>query len=179
MDMLVFKNDVGDYELPRLERYLHLLDLELREAVSRIKLSIDSESNGLYDVVESVIGHAFVDIQYYLTSVRSGLNLKPKAAFSVGPLVADGISIAEALNAAANYWKHHEEWYAELQDSPDGHLSGQGMATLAVLEKVVPWSDYTCSNFLAAVLGGDNFELSRLLPLIVQWRDNLLANVKK
>ena len=179
MVILASKNDVVDYELPLLMRCLKIFDLELREIVSKIELSSNPESDGLYDAGESVIGHALVATQHYLTSVRSGLKLKQKAAFSVGPTVADGVFIAEALNAAANYWKHHEEWYAELQDSPDGHLSGHGMATRAVLEKVVPWSDYTCSNFLAAVLGGDNFELSRLLPLIVQWRDNLLANVKE
>ena len=91
------------------------------------------------------------------------------------PFLSNGVSFAGAVNAGANYWKHLEEWVETLNKSDSADLQGAALKTLRQLEAVTPWEEYTCANLLAILLEGEALELSRLLPKIAEWRNNLFA----
>lgn len=82
----------------------------------------------------------------------------------------------EAINAGANYWKHQEEWGLKAVVEKDiDALKKQARETVLTIEKLTPWADYSCSNLLAEVLGDSaRIELSPLLPLILEWENNIL-----
>lgn len=164
----------ADGDLSLLRRHLHLLDLELVPLCAAIKLSGDPDGAGLCDSAEYFIGHGFVAAQRYLTATRSGIGASAADAFSCAPMARADLSVAAAINAGANYWKHMEEWFG-TPGKPAGELKGPAIKTLQQIEIITPWADYTCSNLLASLLGGRSLELSLLLPAIELWRDNLHA----
>ena len=162
----------ADSDLALLARHFRLLDQEIGPLTAAIASSADPESAGLCDVAEYFIGHGFVAAQRYLTSTRAGMGISAVEAFGCGPMVHGNLTMAAALNAGANYWKHMEEWFETLTETK-AELKGQALKTLQQLEVVTPWEDYTCSNLLNAILNGQDLALSRLLPMIEVWRDTL------
>lgn len=159
----------GDYN--HLSKYLSLLNQEFIPVMSTITISKDPESLGLFDYGEYIVGSAYTAIQRYFCSTFPQCNLSKKIAFSIGPEVTSGLTFANAINAGANYWKHLEEWgganivYRDI----DG-LKGNAKETIEMIEKATPWSDYTCTNLLAVILKAQEFEFTRLLPYIQDWR---------
>lgn len=176
MAIIKIGDNYADADFSLLGRHLRLLDLEISQINAAMVSSVDPESDGLCDAGEYFIGHGFVAIQRYLTATRTGLSVGMSDAFSVPPMLVGGLSLAAALNAAANYWKHMEEWIEALHKSGDAHLKGNALKTLQQIEAVTPWEDYTCANLLAVILGGQPFELSLLMPAIAEWRHNLFAS---
>jgi hypothetical protein len=170
---------VGDHcwdaDLVLLGRHLEILDTELRRINLAIQTSRDPESDGLCEAGEYFIGHGFIAIQRYLTTTRTALRIGASDAYSLPPNVQNGLPLAAVLNAAANYWKHVEEWVETLNVGKDSELRANALKTLQQIETVTPWADYTCANLLAALLDGKALELSSLLPEIEEWRSNLLA----
>jgi hypothetical protein len=168
-------DDYADADFALLGKHLKLLDVELSKINAAIATSRDPESDGLGDAGEYFIGHGFVAIQRYLTATRTGLGVSPPDAFRVPPMLRGGLSLAAALNAGANYWKHMEEWIEVLNKSDEANLTGSALKTLQQVETVTPGEEYTCVNLLAALLEGQALELSRLLPAIAEWRHNLFT----
>lgn len=179
--MAIFRvgNKYADADFSLLRRHLQLLDLELTQLNAAITKSCDPVSTGLCDAAEYFIGHGFVAIQRYLTATRTGLDVSMAEAFDVPPMMGSGLSVAETINAGANYWKHMEEWIKIINKSDASELRGSALKTLPQLEAVTPWEEYTCSNILAILLDGKALELSCVLPKIEEWRDNLLYSVVK
>lgn len=173
MAIIKIGDDYADADFALLGRHLKLLDGEISQINAAIASSQDPESDGLCDAGEHFIGHGFVAIQRYLTATRTGLGVNLSDAFSVPPMLQGGLSLVAAVNAAANYWKHMEEWIEGLNKSDDTDLNGSALKTLKRLETLTPWEEYTCVNLLAALLGGQALELSCLLPAIAEWRHNL------
>ena len=87
-------------------------------------------------------------------------------------MLNNNLSFAEAINAGANYWKHHEEWF-EIDFASSKHRED----TFRTLDKLVlanaPRADYTCSNLLAVLVGAEEFALSSLLPKLSEWYENV------
>ena len=175
MAIIKVGNDYADADIALLARHLELLDLELIPLNAAIASSRDPDTDGLCDTAEYFIGHGFVAIQRYLTATRTALGVSPSDAFGVPPMVQVEASLATALNAGANYWKHMEEWFETLNKSAGTELKGNALKTLQQVEALTPCEDYTCSNLLAVLLGGQALELKRLLPKIEEWRSNLFA----
>jgi hypothetical protein len=165
--MPIFKigDDYADVDFAFLGRHLNALDLELRETLAAISRSADPDSDGLLDAGEYFIGHGFIAIQRYMTTVIVAAKMPRKSALNLGPKLANGTTCADALEAGANYWKHVEEWFGKTPHA----------RTLAAIEKVTPWAEYTCSNILAVLRGGAGLELSPLLLLLAAWRDRVMA----
>jgi hypothetical protein len=178
MPIIRFGNEYADTDFDLLCRHLNLLDSEVSRINAAITSSSDPDSDGLFDAGEYFIGHGFIAIQRYLTSARTGLRVSLPDAFNVPPMLHGGLSLVAAINAAANYWKHVEEWFEILNKSDDSDLNRNALKTLQQIESVTPWEDYTCANLLAALLDGQELELSRLLPPIAEWRHNLFARLK-
>lgn len=169
-------DDCADGNFALLSKHLNLLDLEISKIDSAIKLSKDPESDGLCDVGEYFIGHGFIAAQHYITSTYPQMGLTKSAALSLGPRIRDDLTLVEALNAGANYWKHLEEWGLKdpwiIIERNKSALEGQALKTIQTIEKITPWAEYTCSNLLAEIASVGGIELSPLLPLIAEWRDN-------
>ena len=177
--MATFKigGEYADVDFSLLSRHLKLLDTELSQINVAIASSRDPESDGLCDAGEYFIGHGFTAIQRYLTVTRTGLGVGLPDAFRVPPILQGGLSLAAALNAGANYWKHVEEWIEILNKSDDADLKGSALRTLQQVETVTPGAEYTCANLLAVLLDGQPLELSYLLPAIAEWRHNLFSGL--
>ena len=173
MVILKIGDSLFDDELNLLIKLLSLLDIELKRVNAEIKASRDPESDGFLDVGEFLIGSGFVAIQRYLTATRAALGIQQVPAYDFPPMVNETAAYAKVLNALANYWKHSEEWFEILNGSESAKLGRQAESTIETLEKVCPLLDYPCADFLAILLQGKDLELSNLLPLISEWRDNL------
>lgn len=126
MTNIMISPSFADGNLSLLRRHLHLLDLELVPLCIAIKGSGDPDGAGLCDSAEYFIGNGFVAAQRYLTATRSGIGVGAADAFSCAPMVSADLSIAGAINAGANYWKHMEEWFETL-GKPAGELKGQAI----------------------------------------------------
>lgn len=177
MAIIKIGDDYADADFALLARHLNLLDVEISQINAAITSSRDPESDGHCDAGEYFIGHGFIAIQRYLTATRTGLGISLADALNVPPMLQGGTSLAAALNAAANYWKHVEEWIEALNRSDNADLKGSALKTVQRIETVTPWEEYTCANLLAVLLDGEELELSRLLPAIAEWRHNLIAGL--
>lgn len=175
MAIFKFGDDYADPDFWLLCRHLKLLDTELLQINAAIATSRDPDSDGFLDTAEYFIGHGFVAIQRYLTATRTGLGIDKMDAFDVAPVMRGGLSFVAAINAAANYWKHVEEWVETIHKTDGAELSRSALRTLQQVETLTPWAEYTCANLMAVLLEGEEFELSGLLPKIEEWRDNLFA----
>lgn len=175
MAIIRIGSDYADADFGLLVRHLKLLDIEISQINASIASSHDPESDGLCDAGEYFIGHGFIAIQRYITATRTGLGISLTDALKVPPIMEGGLSFAAALNAAANYWKHMEEWIETLNGPDGGDLKGNALRTLQQIEAVTPWQDYTCANLLTVLLDGQALELSHLLPVIADWRDNIIT----
>jgi len=155
MAIIRIGSDYADADFGLLVRHLKLLDIEISQINASIASSHDPESDGLCDAGEYFIGHGFIAIQRYITATRTGL----------------GISLTDALKVPPNM----EEWIETLNGPDGGDLKGNALRTLQQIEAVTPWQDYTCANLLAVLLDGQALELSHLLPVIADWRDNIIT----
>lgn len=176
MPIIKVAESYADSDFGLLSKHLKLLDIEISTIHAAITVSRDPDADGLCEAGEYFIGHGFVAIQRYLASTRAGIGISQTRAFGIPPMVQNGLSFAASLNAAANYWKHLEEWHEKISGPDDQNLGSQAMRTLEQIELITPWEDYTCSNLLAVLLAGQAFKLSLLLPNIETWRNNLFAH---
>lgn len=173
MVILKIGDEFADGDFSLLTRHLGLLDQELIRLNAAIAVSPDPDSEGYLEAGEYFVGHGFVAIQRYLTATRACLGVMMADAFAVPPMATNELSLAAAINAGANYWKHMEEWIETLNKTADAELKGNALKTLQQLETITPWAEYSCANLLAALLDGQPLELSRLLPQIEIWRANV------
>lgn len=172
--ILKIGDDFADADFAFLANLLKLIDSDLKIVNTKVYASRDPESDGLADSCEFLIGSGFVAIQRYLTAAYSWCGVKKDLALKIPPHISPEVTYAEALHEIANYWKHSEEWYGEAFR---GKTPSRGRRTIEMIEKILPDTDlltgYPCSNILAALLQGNEFELSNLLPWIAEWRENL------
>jgi hypothetical protein len=168
------KDGTHDFDLAFLRDLCALLDSRLDQIQETIDASFDPDQMGHFDDFEYVVGMGFVACQRYLASTFGPHNVAKKAALSVGPRHSGGETLARILNAAANYWKHSDEWDSKSTVFRNhAGLEPMQLETIRVVETVTPWGDYTCANLLAALTAPDEPRLQSLLPEIEEWRDSL------
>ena len=161
----------ADADFGFLGRHLKLLDIELVEISAAIKTSRDPESDGLLDAGEYFIGHGFVAIQRYMTTVCVAAGMGRHGALKLGPRLENSVPFAALVNAGANYWKHIEEWFERAFDGEG--LQKSAMRTIAQIEAVTVVTDYTCANIMALLPDGQKMVLSALLPYVAEWRGSV------
>jgi hypothetical protein len=77
----------------------------------------DPDQFGYFDRLEWVAGLGFTACQTYITETRSWFGTE-RASLSWGPRYGRGDhTIAQVVNAAANYWKHQAEWDWSTEDT--------------------------------------------------------------
>jgi hypothetical protein len=182
-------NDFDDADLYFLKDILIMLDAKLLELDCKIqearRNSRDPDALGLFDRGEYIIGMGFAACQRYMTSTFCPIIVEKEIALRIGPNHENGESVATIINAAANYWKHCDEWRENsLTIEPESDmakvimrdfnkLTGPQKKTITQIETVTPWADYTCSNILAYLTKTRELRLSLLVPLLEEWRNQL------
>ncbi|MCR8825703.1 hypothetical protein [Pseudosulfitobacter koreensis] len=172
-----------------LRRHLEVLDAEIADILSKIDASDNPEGNGYYDSGEYFMGAGLAAVQKYMTETFYFFDVDQKKALDAGPKLAGGVSFANVVWSAANYWKHDAEWWegaleAGPQDS-DGMspisiswpIGGKSKSSVAFLEGSGRFGhDYICSIVLAALVNGaEDVRLQLVLPYLESWR----ADVKQ
>lgn len=167
-------SDVWDGDLDFLRDIVELLDVRLDEVQQAADSCFDPDQMGCYDDVEYIAGMGFVACQRYLASTYGALGVSKGLAMQKGPRHAGGETIAQIINAGANFWKHSDEWDLHSRvDRDHAGLSTIQLETIRIIETVVPWSDYTCTNLLAALVAPGEPRLKDLRPHLEAWRDAL------
>lgn len=171
---LKFDDGVLDYDLDFVRDLFALLDERLDRLQERIDECSDPDQLGLFDEAEFIAGVGFVACQRYLASTYGPHGLPKDVALKLGPHHHNGESYACILNAAANYWKHVDEWDASATIARDiGQLDDRQQRTIHVIESVTPWSEYTCAHLLCELTPRSHF--SALIPTLEAWRERVDA----
>lgn len=183
------EDGISDPDLYFLEDILIMLDAKLLELDCKIQEarndSLDPEGLGFFDKGEYIIGMGFAACQRYMTSTFGPIILEKEIALKIGPNHENGESIVTIINAAANYWKHSDEWseinwviesesdMAKIIIRDFNKLTGPQKKTITQIETITPWADYTCSNILACLTKTNELRLSLLVPFLEEWRNQL------
>jgi len=177
-----------DTDLYFLENILTMLDAKLfeinKEIDEALNKSSDPDSLGLFDKGDYLVGMGLVACQKYLSSTFGSMRIDKQTALKIGPHV-NCEPVVAIINAAANCWKHSDEWnHIEFISEPESEmlkvnirnhnlLNKQETRTVKVIEKVTPWADYTCANILFSLTNSDELKLMELIPTLIEWRNQL------
>lgn len=134
---------------------------DLDEATSR---TTDPESSGVCDLSEEVLGLGFVACQRFLVAATRCHGREKQTALKMGPHVKGNLTIAQIVNGAANYWKHHDEWWNEAP-------SPSKKCPLKLFEDSIDFHNLLSS--ISAWLLGSHYRLSHLLPLLDDWQNEI------
>ena len=157
---------ICDYDFDFLKKHISLINAQLASIQEAAKGCGDPDQFGMLDDFESVAGLGFVACQRYVSATAACMKLAKRDALQAGPKHNSGLTIAEVINHAANYWKHAEEWDSEVS-SPQRQHTEAGMKIIGALP-----SDYPVSFALVEIASGEaNFE--SVLEDLKTWRDEL------
>jgi hypothetical protein len=160
-----------DFDLEFLTAATALVDTSLERLHAEARSSPDPDAFGIFDEAEYLTGFGFVACQTYATAVvsRSQLKGKKREALALGPKHRTGRSMAQLINAAANYWKHSPEW---ALDAP----TTQAAQTIEVISSlgVDAGDSYPVANLLREILTPHRARFENLMPFLKQWRDAVL-----
>ena len=159
-----------DFDLDFLRAAVTLVDASLARLDESARSSPDPDAFGIFDELEYISGFGFIACQTYATAVasRSQFRNRKREALALGPRHRTGRSMAELVNAAANYWKHSPEWSL---DAP----TTQAAQTIEVISTLGVDSDasYPIANALHEILTPHPARFANLVPFLTQWRNAL------
>ena len=110
--------------------------------------------------------------QTYMTDTASCAGKRKHEVFKYGAKTPSGASKVQIVNAAANYWKHREEWVFD---------DGRRQKAIDQLFEEVGYStrvDYPISGVLTELLAPAEMTFASLLTVIRDWRDDLIAHTR-
>lgn len=164
----------------------------LSEGLEMVEKDLDEAeyaNNPYFDVdnaleeADSLLGIAFVTAQTYITSTISDANIvgKPPVKYKKDQLLKNysdllpntQVTKLEMCDAAANYFKHHDEWTGWT-------ATGLNQKTVAILQSVGINEDteYPCVKALKVLLQTDDYDLKKLLDILSTWRKSVIESVK-
>lgn len=158
--LLTGQGRILDWELDFLRNTLDAVDASLSRAEAA-----GGWDEGARDMADYMAGVGSVACQKYIVAIARFLKLSKREALDRGPRVPGGRTVAAVINAAANAWKHEDEW----THPPTRHQQ----RTLAVLEEVLDdnaW-EFTYVNTLNALSGEPRF--AGVVASLVEWREEL------
>ena len=163
-----------DYDLSFLQDAVALVDSHLIRLDRAVEASPDPDTFGVFDEVEYITGFGFVACQAYATAVTCRSSPTKAEALSSGPKHRTGLPIAQIVNAAANFWKHSQEWSFDTPTS-------QAQRTLAVISGlgIDPRCSYPIANTFHELLTPHPARFASLLPFLKQWRDVLCKQTQR
>ena len=163
LEAKVYFDSIQDFlrdTLRPLDERIDAMDAWVKE-----RQDADPEIAGFYaDDIDHLIGLGFVTYQRYITATVSVLKLPKKQALDIGPHFAStSIGYAAIVNAAANYWKHHDEWDASAL-KPDACRVVETLTNVGVNTQ----GSLVVTNILQ-VLGVTS--LAALVPQMAEWHE--------
>jgi hypothetical protein len=163
---LVSTDGVLDFDLDLLTELLAAIDYQLDRIELQSEQFPDQDSAGHFDRMEGLVGLGFVACQQYIHATYAQLGAGSKAkALQSPPIHSCGRPVAELINAAANFWKHHDEWPTSNQ-SHEARIR----ATIDVL--TASSADYVLTNVLHELLRPAPPRFAGLLERLSLWRDS-------
>lgn len=145
------------------------LELQLHEVVDRSLDAEDADQFGCFDVAEHIIGLGFVVCQTYIATVCGGIGVDKIDALKKGPQHSVGLSKAQIINHAANYWKHNNEWALA---KPDRRREAIERAFDSVGFSVD--TDYPLSGVLTELSAPCFASLVAVADLLREWKDAII-----
>ncbi|MCF6325402.1 MAG: hypothetical protein L3J89_13965 [Gammaproteobacteria bacterium] len=159
------KYTFADAELSYLEELLNSIDKIISEITSKIKCSVDPESDGILDKGEYFIGVGFCAMQRYLVDVLQDKKIDKGLALQLGPKNKDGVAISIVVHAAGNYWKHSPEWHIWMDELDD---RSQKTVDRLVSHDGHAW--YVLSDVLHELCNEKELSLCSCIPHLEKWR---------
>ena len=149
-----------------LGEVLALLDRHLARLERQAAVVADPDAEGILDSMEQVVGLGFAACQTYLVARSAFMGASKSDTLDLGPVHRCGRPIVAIVNAAANYWKHHDEWTVTAS-------GGRARTEDIIAALGVSASEYTASNVLAELLRPLPGRFITLIPFLVRWSDAL------
>ena len=154
-----------DYERGFLSDLLGVLEAQMvdcAKAAVTIEVALDDFA--------FTTGLAFVACQRYITSTCGWLRVSKRTALGTGPRLNADLTYVEALNAAADYWKHADAW----NDPAEAKRSGNTKRVLTLMG-LKPDDVYTGQDLFGKFDVGD---IREFLPILEKWRADLWRGVQ-
>ncbi|HEX6085952.1 MAG TPA: hypothetical protein VF266_15575 [Thermoanaerobaculia bacterium] len=165
---LLAENGVCDSDLGSLVELLEVIDHHIARIDDEVTRSSDPDGLGLCDRMEAVVGLGFVACQQYINATYPQLVPNKAQAIRHPPTLPGGQSAIELINAAANFWKHRDEW-----PRPNGKDEER---TRAVIDEVTSSAaDYVMVNVLYELVRPHPLRFAPVVDLLTRWRDLLIA----
>jgi hypothetical protein len=117
-----------------------------------------------------ITGVAYVACQRYITSSCGWLRVPKHSALLAGPRLNAEVTYAEALNAAADYWKHADAW----TDPAEAKRSRNTRRVLTAMG-LDPNDPYTGHDLFDALGVRD---IRDFVPILESWRSEVWAGVQ-
>ena len=156
---------IFDFDLQFLREVAQLLDAQLKRLEAEAKKVEDPDGFGVFDSAEHIVGLGFTACQNYLVATYGSLRVRKDKALGVGPKHRGGCTIAALVNHAANFWKHHDEWSLNPNDSRQARTMA-GLATVGIEP-----DGYPLAHLLAALVLPTSDQFQALLSHLEAWRD--------
>ncbi len=164
--------------------------ITLAEVLTDIDLELDAaqeqhQIDDALDMAENVLGLAFVAAQAYITGTIGMWTRMPQLAQSVNkhdsvksfgePLSGSPVTDIQLVDAAANYYKHHDEWHDYAKPGP--HTRTVRILQEAGIDITDP---YPCVQTGEILFSPSSPEyLGRLLLMLTRWRERQIAAIGK
>jgi hypothetical protein len=163
---MTLAQQVLDFDAYFMDKAFSLIDFQIERVAKFMKEDFDAEGDSsLVDDYEFLHAIGFVAAQKYLTSSCKvlGMEKEKRQAFAVGQKVNADVSCAALVNAAANHFKHCDEWDFE-------NPSELAQPTIDTLKKAgvnVPQFGASVACDVFGKLGLE--KLRDLTPILKQW----------
>ncbi len=189
MELLDFDEEV-DFLIMSLEAIEPLFKNTNSLILEKIRNGEDITSLDLTYRTEFLCGLAFVICQKYIKASLGWISLDLSTSLKLGKQYNSQLSYVQIINAAANYWKHSDEWNTlsfknaennlfNVTSKDKVQLNPQAKKTMDTIEAVTQWTDYTCFNLLYKLSLSKNYSLLNLIPILEEWRSKTLQHYRE
>ena len=165
---MLIESDVVDFDLGLLVELLEVVDRQIARIEDEVSRSPDPDGHGQFDRMEAVVGLGFVACQQYINATYPQLASNKFEAIKHPPTLPSGRFAIELINAAANFWKHRDEWTRPNNRDEE--------RTRAVIDDVTSsTADYVMSNVLYELVRPQPLRFVWITNLLKRWRDLLIS----
>jgi hypothetical protein len=116
---------------------------------------------------EHITGLGFGACQTYMVATYGFLNFPKSVALRTGPEHGGRPSVA-IINAAANYWKHHDEWHLEKRPDRQAKIGDAFGAVGYAID-----AEYPLSGILAELSSPHVASFVGIVQILESWRESL------
>lgn len=157
-----------DFDLHVLVELLGVIDKQIERIEVEVSRSHDADGFGCYDRMEGIVGLGFVACQQYINATYAQLAKPSEKRWEVvgsPPTHRCGKSFAQIADAAANLWKHRDEWPSQAKNARERR-------TRDVVDALTPSTDvYVLCNLLYKVSLPEPPRFLPILDALERWRD--------